>query len=83
MKQEAKHLAPPEKGRSRAPLSVVIVLAVLIVAYLGFCAWVQQSDTFWRGAVILGQDVTGQTQAEAERPSLAASSSWVSPVLRR
>ena len=65
MKQEAKHLAPPEKGRSRAPLIVIIVLAVLIAAYLGFCAWVQQSDTFWRGAVILGQDVTGQTQAEA------------------
>ena len=64
MKQEAKHLAPPEKGRSRAPLIVVIVLAVLIVAYLGFCAWVQQSDTFWRGAVILGQDVTGQTPME-------------------
>ena len=65
MKQEAKHLAPPDKGRSRAPLIVVIVLAVLIAAYLGFCAWVQQSDTFWRGAVILGQDVTGQTQQEA------------------
>ena len=40
MKQEAKHLAPPEKGRSRAPLIVIIVLAVLIAAYLGFCAWV-------------------------------------------
>ena len=65
MKQEAKHLAPPEKGRSRAPLIAVIALAVLIAAYLGFCAWVQQSDTFWQGAVILGQDVTGQTQAEA------------------
>lgn len=65
MKQEAKHLAPPEKGRSRAPLIAVIALAVLIAAYLGFCAWVQQSDAFWQGAVILGQDVTGQTQAEA------------------
>ena len=65
MKQEAKHLAPPEKGKTRAPLIIVIVLAVLIAAYLGFCAWVQQSDTFWRGAVILGQDVTGQTQQEA------------------
>ena len=79
MKQEAKHLAPPEKGRSRAPLIVIIVLAVLIAAYLGFCAWVQQSDTFWRGAVILGQDVTGQTQAEAVKtiddalPELAVS----------
>ena len=79
MKQEAKHLAPPEKGRSRAPFIVVIVLAVLIAAYLGFCAWVQQSDTFWRGAVILGQDVTGQTQAEAVKtiddalPELAVS----------
>ena len=65
MKQEAKHLAPPEKGRTRAPLIIVIVLAVLAAAYLGFCAWVQQSDTFWRGVIILGQDVTGQTQAEA------------------
>ena len=79
MKQEAKHLAPPEKGRSRAPLIVIIVLAVLIAAYLGFCAWVQQSDTFWRGVVILGQDVTGQTQAEAVKtiddalPELAVS----------
>ena len=72
MKQEAKHLAPPEKGRSRAPLIVIIVLAVLIAAYLGFCAWVQQSDTFWRGAVILGQDVTGQTQAEAVKTIDAA-----------
>ena len=58
MKQEAKHLAPPEKGRTRAPLIIVIVLAVLAAAYLGFCAWVQQSDTFWRGVIILGQDVT-------------------------
>ena len=79
MKQEAKHLAPPEKGRTRAPLIIVIVLAVLAAAYLGFCAWVQQSDTFWRGAVILGQDVTGQTQAEAVKtiddalPELAVS----------
>ena len=72
MKQEAKHLAPPEKGKTRAPLIVVIVLAVLIAAYLGFCAWVQQSDTFWRGAVILGQDVTGQTQAEAVKTIDAA-----------
>ena len=65
MKQEAAHLAPPEGRQSRVPLIVLIVLAVLVAAYLGFCAWVQQSDTFWRGAVILGQDVTGQTQQEA------------------
>lgn len=65
MKQEAAHLAPPEGRQSRVPLIVLIVLAVLSAAYLGFCAWVQQSDTFWRGAVILGQDVTGQTQQEA------------------
>ena len=65
MKQEAKHLAPREKGRGRAPLILVIVLAVLIAAYLGFCAWVQHSQTFWRGAAILGQDVTGLTQQEA------------------
>ena len=65
MKQEAAHLAPPEGRQSRVPLIILIVLAVLVAAYLGFCAWVQQSDTFWRGAVILGQDVTGQTQQEA------------------
>ena len=65
MKQEAAHLAPPEGRRSRVPLIILIVLAVLAAAYLGFCAWVSHSQTFWRGAVILGQDVTGQTQQEA------------------
>ena len=72
MKQEAAHLAPPEGRQSRVPLIVLIVLAVLVAAYLGFCAWVQQSDTFWRGAVILGQDVTGQTQQEAVKTINAA-----------
>ena len=72
MKQEAAHLAPPEGRQSRVPLIVLIVLAVLVAAYLGFCAWVQQSDTFWRGAVILGQDVTGQTQQEAMDTIIAA-----------
>ena len=57
MKQEAKQLAPPEKGRSRAPLIIVIVLAVLIAAYKAFggsptpISWAETFTALQQGVV--------------------------------
>ena len=54
----------PER-RSKAPLIVVIVLAVLCAAYCALCVFAGRSTTLSKGTAVNGVDIGGMTHDEA------------------
>lgn len=69
MEQTTKEAMAPKrlkKGGKKPLIITGVVLAVLIAAYLGLCAWASSLDTFFRGYQINGVDVGGLTVAQAE-----------------
>ena len=52
--------------RGRKPLVMIgILVAVLLAAYLGLCAYAVNRPEIWKGTVVLGQDLSGLTVEEA------------------
>ena len=52
--------------RGRRPLLIIgILVAVLLTAYLGLCAYAVNRPEIWKGTVVLGQDLSGLTVEEA------------------
>lgn len=70
MEQTTKEAMAPKRlktGGSKKPLIITgVILAVLVAAYVGLCAWAASLDTFFRGYTINGVDVGGLTVAQAE-----------------
>ena len=64
----AQAMAPKRlKKGGKGPLIMPgAVLAVLIAAYIGLCAWASSLDTFFQGYQINGIDVGGLTAAQAQ-----------------
>ena len=64
----AQAMAPKRlKKGGKGPLIITgAVLAVLIAAYIGLCAWASSLDTFFQGYQINGIDVGGLTAAQAQ-----------------
>ena len=57
-----------KKGGGKLPLVVVgVIVGVLVLAYLGLCAYAGSLDTFYPGRHINGIDVGGMTVAEAQK----------------
>lgn len=62
-----------KKGKRQAPGSGVqkgltaagAILAVVLAAYLGLCAWATHHQAIWKGTCILGQELGGLTVDEA------------------
>ena len=57
-----------KKGGGKLPLVVVgVIVGVLVLVYLGLCAYAGSLDTFYPGRHINGIDVGGMTVAEAQK----------------
>lgn len=60
---------PAEKkpgGSKKGPIIAVSVVGVVLAAYLGLCAWVGASDKIMPNVYVLGVDVSGMTEQEAQ-----------------
>lgn len=54
------------KQGGRTPLIILgTIVGVLVLAYIGLCAWATCSKTIWRNTCILREDVGGLTVKEA------------------
>ena len=55
-----------QRSTGRKPLAVIgLILALLLAAYVGLCAWASHSRTIWRDTYVLGQNLGGLTAEEA------------------
>lgn len=52
---------------SAALIALCLTAVVMGGAYLGLCAYAQNSDTIWRSTSVLNQDISGLTREEAVR----------------
>ena len=76
MEQAVKEAMAPKRlktGSGKKPLIITgIILAVLVAAYMGLCAYAVNRPQIWSNTVVLGQDLSGQTVDEAVQTLEAA-----------
>ena len=76
MEQAMKEAMAPKRlktGSGKKPLIITgIILAVLVAAYIGLCAYAVNRPQIWSNTVVLGQDLSGQTVDEAAQTLEAA-----------
>ncbi len=65
-----------KKGGKKPLIITGAVLAVLIAAYIGLCAWANSLDTFFPGYQINGIDVGGLTAAQAQEKLTGELPEW-------
>ena len=63
---EKKPAAKKPGGSKKGPIIAVAVVGVVLAAYLGLCAWVGASDKIMPNVYVLGVDVSGMTEQEAQ-----------------
>ena len=63
---EKKPAAKKPEGSKKGPIIAVAVVGVVLAAYLGLCAWVGASDKIMPNVYVLGVDVSGMTEQEAQ-----------------
>lgn len=63
---EKKPAAKKPEGSKKGAIIAVAVVGVVLAAYLGLCAWVGASDKIMPNVYVLGVDVSGMTEQEAQ-----------------
>lgn len=63
---EGQRAEKTQGGRRKGPIIAAAVVAILLVAYLGLCAWVGSTGTILPNVSIAGVDVSGLTAEEAQ-----------------
>ena len=63
---QGQTLEKKPSGRKKIRIIVGAVAGVLLCVYLGLCAWVGSMDTIFPNVSVLGVNVSGMTQAQAQ-----------------
>jgi len=63
---EGQRVEKTQGGRRKGPIIAALVVAVVLCAYLGLCAWVGSSDKILPNVTVAGVDVSGLTAEEAQ-----------------
>ena len=75
----------PGGGAKKIWIIAGAAVGILLCAYLGLCAWVGSSDKIFPNVSVLGVDVSGMTQSQAQaavEEALEQEGDQISVVLR-